>query len=178
MIKVRYSKTRSFFHRALIIDPVERAKHQYLSKAGAFIRRDAKGLIRRAKKPSRPGNPPHDHTGLLRERIFFAEDTTTGHMLVGPEKTNQVFFAGDGQPVTGTVPEILEQPEGGDIQVLEVYSDHFKKWVRADLRSKRKLAGRKTRLRRVHIESRPFMAPALAKNVDKFPDLWKNVVTD
>jgi hypothetical protein len=178
MILIRVIKHLTFFHARKILDPFERAKHQYLSKAGAFVRRDAKGFIRRAKSPSKPGSPPHSHTGQLRNRIFFAEDQSTGHMLIGPEKLNQVFFDGDGQPVSGTIPEILEQPEGGDIQILEVWLEHKRKWVRADLRSKRKLAGRKTRLRRVHIESRPFMAPALKRNVDKFPDLWAGVVTD
>jgi len=175
---IRVLKNLTFFHARKILDPEERARHRYLSKAGAFVRRDAKGLIRKAKSPSKAPAPPHSHTGQLRNRIFFAEDASTGHMLIGPEKFNQVFFAGDGQPVSGTIPEILEQPEGGEIRILEVWSDHFHKWMRADLRSKRKLAGRKTRLRTVHIESRPFMAPALAKNVDKFPDLWSGVVTD
>jgi hypothetical protein len=170
----RFDMTKSFFDAKSVIDAIGKARAGVLSKAGAFVRRTAKGLIRPGKKPSQPGNPPKSHSGELKERIFFAYDAGHETCVIGPEKFNQVFFAGDGQPVTGTVPEVLEK--GGDIQVLEVWLPYAQKWVRADLRSKRKLAGRKTRLRKVHIAARPFMGPALEANKDKFPDLWKDII--
>lgn len=178
MVGLRFNSHLSFFDPAAVLDPIQREQRGVLSGAGAFVRRDAKGLIRPAKKPSQPGKPPHSHTGELREDIFFAYDSAEERVLIGPEKLNQVFFDGDGKPLSGTVPEILEQPEGGDIQILEVFNEHSQKWHRADLRSKRRLAGRKTRLRKVHVRGRPFMAPALNKNVDKFPGLWADVITD
>jgi hypothetical protein len=171
----------AFFDSARILAATTRATVETLAQAGAYVRRTAKGLIRPGRKPSQPGKPPHSHTNLLRDRIFFGFDETTGEMIVGPEKTNQVFFNHAGEPVTGAIPEILEQPEGGDIQVLEVqrqYGPRKGQWVRADLRSKRRLAGRPMRLRKAHVRSRPFMRPALDQNVDKFKALWGDVITE
>jgi hypothetical protein len=175
MIGITFHPGRSFFDPNAVLSVVDRERQGVLSRAGAFVRRDAKGSIRQGKKPSKPGKPPHSHTGELADRIFFAYDAADGAVVIGPEKLNQVYFDGDGQPLSGPVPEVLE--EGGDIQVLEVWLPRAQKWVRADLRSRRKLAGRKTRLRRIHIEARPFMGPALAKNRDKFPSLWSDVIT-
>lgn len=175
IMNVKFKVTRAFFDTEAVLKAIGKERVKRLSKAGAFVRRSAKGLIRSGKKSSQPGSPPHSHTGKLKNNIFFAYDGPSDSVVIGPEKTNQVFFDGDGKPASGTVPETLEF--GGSIKILEVFLPSQNKWVRADLRSKRRLAGRKTRLRRVNIEARPFMGPALAKEVDKFPDLWAGVIT-
>ena len=80
-----------FFDRRAVIDRIGRAKAAVLSKAGAFIRRSAKGKIRYAKSVSKPGNPPHAHESKkggkdspLRELIFFAYDDRTNSVVIGP----------------------------------------------------------------------------------------------
>jgi hypothetical protein len=177
MFGIRFNSNLSFFDSEEILEATQKKQRGVLSKAGAFVRRTAKGLIRPGKKPSKPGRPPHTHGDHeLPQNIFFAYDNAREMVVVGPEKLNQVYFNGDGQPISGAIPEVLE--EGGTIQILEVYLEHAQKWVRADLRSKRKLAGRKTRLRKVKIEARPYMGPALKREIDKLPGLWADVITD
>ena len=47
-------------------------------------------------------------------------------------------------------------------------------WLRADLRSRRSLAGKQTRMRRVRIAARPFMYPAMLRETQerKLDELW------
>lgn len=169
-IKVNKSKTK-FFDRA-ILNATDKAKVKVLSKFGAFVRRTAKGLIRKGKKQSKPGSPPKSHTGILKRFLYFVYDKNSSSVLIGPAKTNQVFFKGIGQPATGTVPSVLEY--GGTIGTLEIFK--WGKWRRADLRSKRRNAGLPARLRRSKIAARPYMAPALAKESPKFASLWLNTI--
>lgn len=161
-----------FFDSRPVRRAVDAARRKVLSKAGAFIRRRAKSSIRKRKRPSSPGSPPSSHTGILKKFIFFGYDPTSESVVVGPARTNQVFFSQSGQPVTGTVPSVLEY--GGSIRVLEV--DRGGRWRRADLRSRRRIAGRRTRLRKVRIDPRPYMQPALEKEKANFPELWRNAV--
>jgi hypothetical protein len=169
-----------FFDSPLIESLIDQAMPRALSKAGAYVRRTAIGLIRpvgKRGKPSAPGRPPKSRTGLLREFLFFAFDPSRNSVVIGPAKTNQVHFMGAGEPVTGTVPSVLEH--GGAIGVLEVWSDYLQKWTRADLRSKRRLAGRRTRIRTVTIAKRPYMQPAYDKEqaAGTFSATWQDVLS-
>lgn len=134
-------------------------REKALTKIGKFLHRRMRSSMKRRKKPSKPGSPPSAHTGILKEWILSAIDPRTNSVVIGPKKTNQIFFNGNRQPVKGTVPETLDK--GGDIRVLEVFQ--YGKWVRADLRSKRRLANLPTRLRKVTIAARPFTRPAIAE---------------
>jgi hypothetical protein len=167
---------RNFFDVPKVVDAVTRAKLAVFSKAGAFVRRTAKGLIRKGKKPSRPGSPPHDVTGILKRFIYFALGPSKDSVVIGPAKTNQIFFDADGQPVKGTVPEVLEY--GGQIGIEEVQSPFSGRWRRRDFRYRRAgtQAEWKRRRRIVRIEARPYMGPALQKNQSKFPGLWADSV--
>lgn len=163
---------RFFFDREVVSRAMDAASRRNLSKAGAFVRRTAKGLIRFGRRASRPGNPPRSHTGALKRFLWFAFDPSSKSVVVGPAKTNQVFFQQDGTPVRGTVPSVLES--GGQVRILEVL--RYGRWGRADLRSRRRLAGLKTRMRTVDIKARPYMAPAWERERPKFPELWRNSV--
>jgi hypothetical protein len=172
--RMEWHRTR--FHSRELVAAVGHVLAAQLQKLGAYIRRTAKGSIRKAKKPSKPGNPPHGHGDeLLKNRIMFDWDPGTRSMVIGPEKTNQIFFDGNGSPVRGTVPHVLEY--GGDIWVLEAFNTHAQKWYRADLRSKRRLATKKTRLRKVHVEARPYMGPAFEANQQGVSGLFANSLT-
>jgi len=161
-----------FFDRKKVEDAVDKPRRALLSKAGAFIRQRAKTSMRKRKAASSPGQPPSAHVGLLKKFMFFGYDPGADTVVVGPAKTNQVFFNNDGKPVTGTVPAVLEY--GGQINIFEV--EKGGKWQRADLRSKRRIAGLPTRLRRVTIAPRPYMQPALTAELPRLPVLWRNSV--
>jgi len=133
-----------FFDRPKVQRAVDAARRRVLSKAGAFIRTAARSSIRKRKNPSRPGQPPHSHTGLLKRFIFFGYDPATDSVVVGP-----VGFK------RSNAPRVLEY--GGVTTVTR-----FRR-------------GKVTR-RRVRIAPRPYMGPALAKELPKFPELWRDSI--
>ena len=156
-----------------IVRAVQKAKPSVAMRQGFLVRKIARNSLRRSKKPSMPGNPPHVHAGKDQKNlkdIHFAADGD--EVVIGPMKFNQVFFKGDRKPVSGTVPGTLER--GGEIGILEVFK--YKRWQRADLRSKRRLAELPLRLRMAKIAARPFMAPALKKSIPMLAKAWAGKV--
>lgn len=73
-----------FFDRHAVVRAVDKAKREVLSRAGAFIRTAARTSIRKRKGTSKPGHPPHSHTGLLRRLILFGYDRSSDSVVVGP----------------------------------------------------------------------------------------------
>jgi hypothetical protein len=128
----------------------------FLSRFGAHVWTKAWQSIRQRKGSSRPGRPPSSHGTLGKKNIAFAVEKEKQNVVIGAVKLNQIFFDRDGQPVSGTVPQTLE--EGGDVWILEVLK--MGRWQRMDLRSRRHAAGLEKRLRKVTIAPRPFMRPA------------------
>ena len=149
MIGMRVDK-RMFFDRKRVVDATDRATRRVLSKFGAFVRQTAKRSIRRRKRPSRPGQPPSSHVGLLKRRIFFGYDRDKQSVVIGPAPIN----ASGGRSPYGdtTVPELLE--EGG--------------------RVRRRESGGQTKT--LHYRPRPFMGPAFEKEQPKLPAMWRNSV--
>ena len=145
------------------------------------------GTFRPTKK--KDGTVTHRAVSPLKEFIFFAFDQARFDVIVGPAATNQLFFDKKNRPIRGTVPSVLEQ--GGEIRVFEVLRtvrvknslgrsangrftsvvDTVRQWSRADLRSRRRYAGRPTRFRTIPLEARPFMMPALEKEAPNFAPL-------
>lgn len=193
-MKFKVIKTQ-IFNKA-VKDHLAPKVRRVLTRFGAYARRTMQKSVRRKGSKttphSKPGDPPFSPTGKLRKSIEFHFDKKEQSVIVGPVKFNQIFFNGHGEPVRGTVPKVLE--EGGEIHILEVFTlmpvgsekrrnqstgrfekskaKFEKQWVRADLRSKRRNAGKPTRLRKVKIAARPYAEPALDKHL---PDLrkWK-----
>ncbi len=91
---------KTFFDRKAVLDPVKKANLRSLSKAGAFVRRTAKGGIRKQKKISKVGNPPSSHTGKLKDFIFFGLDEARQSVFVGPIRLNGT---------DGEAPRLLEK---------------------------------------------------------------------
>lgn len=176
MFGLKINTAKSFFFDApRVLASVDQATARNLSLAGSYVRKAARGLIRKVGKkgkPSNPGQPPKSRTGVLKDFLFFAYEPSRRTVVVGPAKTNQVFFKRSGKPISGTAPEVLEY--GGEISVLEWWLPSQQKWSRVDLRSKRKIEGRKTRLRTVRIAARPYMAPAEAKARPDYTAVWAN----
>jgi len=154
-----------FFDRATVRDKVDAAKRRVLSRAGAFIRQTAKTSIRRRKGVSLPGSPPHSHTGLLKKFIFFGYDPRSDSVVVGPEKL----------PKRDDVPNTLEF---GGIKTAR------KEMVVRVGQPGRDEKGRFTLGKRQRIKKgarlvyrpRPYMGPAMKKELPKFPRLWRNSI--
>jgi len=158
-----------FFDRPGLNKTMSRARLQFLSKAGAFVRRSARSSIRQSKKTSEPGQPPKGKTKRLKESIFFGLEKNS--VVIGPVKLESAnkHVRTLGPPVS----EVLER--GGEIEVHE-YQDRSGSWVQIRGSSERRLIGsRPTRWRKVKVSARPFMVPALRANQSKFPGLWRGL---
>ena len=135
-----------FFDRQKVVRRVRDAARKVLSRFGAFVRRTAKSSIRKRKRTSAPGEPPSSHTGLLKRFIYFGFDPSRRSVVIGPARLDQ-------KP--GDAPEALEH--GGMSTVVE---------GRRRKRSKR----------RVKVEARPFMGPAMEKELPGLPAMWRDSV--
>jgi hypothetical protein len=143
---------QGFFDRRAVIRAVGKAKAAVLSKFGAFVRQAARSSIRpggKKGKVSKPGEPPRSHVGWLREFIQFAWDWRKQSVVVGPAR-----FAG--AKSAGRAPGTLER--GGPVLLTS--------------------RSRKRRLRQqtVRMAPRPYMGPALRKNVHLLPPKWANSI--
>lgn len=149
----------SFFDSAKVLNAMDKANRKALSKAGAFVRQNARGKLRYVPvgRPSKPGQPPFVHRGQkktsgkagkisvrfispLKELLFFAYDERAKSVVIGPMQFGRAIVP---------VPTVLEQ--GGYV-----------------------LTGRKGRRVRVKQDARPFMGPALREETPKIPGFFAN----
>jgi hypothetical protein len=198
--------TKYFFDRRVVIDRIGRARAAVLSKAGAFIRRSAKGKIRYAKSPSKPGSPPHAHESKkggrdspLRELIFFAYDEQTNSVVIGPMPFRGTAIVPRVLELGGTAPghknplrRIRRVGDGGEIRLDGPASRTTKKnrfgamVTYAKLRTQAQ-ADRANRLQEelygpmtigpISIAARPYMGPALQENLPKLPPIWATSIS-
>ena len=153
MAMVGFNQKRMFFDRQAVIDAVGRANAKNLSRAGSFIRRAARSSLRKRKRVSEPGQPPSVHTQdrvATLKNIWFVFERRRASVVVGPLRLNGSTLQGSNR---STVPELHEL---GGSAVLE---------------------SRKTkRRRRARYAPRPFMGPAMKRELPKFEGLWANSV--
>jgi hypothetical protein len=191
----------NFFDR--IKDKAEKAKIKNLSKAGAFVRRTAKGSLkyRKVEKDAPAGKPPYVHrsekftvekrnrkTGVtrrqsaspLRELLFFAYDAKAKSVVIGP-----AFLQSRGGK---TVPEIQEK--GGTISVRrvvrQVRGNRARSQAQADAFRRLVQSGAiipaqgkpSITTRAVTIKPHPYMGPAMRKEIEsgKIAGVWANSV--
>lgn len=146
MLRMKTVSLDMFFDSERVVRAANAANRRNLSKAGAFVRRTARSSIRKRKRISAPGQPPSSHTGLLKRFIFFGYDAGSKSVIIGPMRLNSK---------AGMAPEALEH--GGRSVVV------------TGRRGRRKR-------RRIRVHARPFMGPAMEKELPKFPKLWSNSV--
>ena len=104
MIGMRINQVKGlFFDAPAVMNAVERAERQVLSRFGAFVRRGARSSIRKRKAISGAGSPPSSHVGLLKRHIFFIYDRQKSSVVIGPILLNKGTDA----------PELLEH--GGQV---------------------------------------------------------------
>ena len=173
-----------FFDREAVQKAVERGNLRALSKAGAFIRTRARSSLRRRKKPSPAGSPPSVHSRdsfATLKNILFGLEPQRQAVIIGPVALRGSSGNAATAPVSGTVPNVMEF--GGAIAVSEqqvTFHDHGQKvvqWVQANPRRRR--PGKRDiprRRRRVRVDARPFMGPALEAEAQHIPDAWSGSV--
>ena len=148
---VGFEKKKLFFDRQIVIDAVGKATAKNLSKAGSFIRTSARSSLRRRKSTSPPGEPPSVHSKdrvATLKNIWFVFDPANRSVIVGPLKLERSRLEGSDRK---TVPSLHEL--GGAAVVKN-----------------------KKRKRRARYAPRPFMGPAMQRELPKFEGLWANSV--
>jgi hypothetical protein len=108
-----------FFDSSKVLRAVDTATRKVFSRFGAFVRRTAKGSIRKRKASSAPGQPPSSHTGLLKRFIFFSYDPNRKSVVIGPMRLTENH--------RGDAPSALEY--GGTV-MLDRGKDNTKVTVR------------------------------------------------
>ena len=120
--------------------------------AASFVARHGRRCVA-AKRVSEPGQPPSVHTQdrvATLKNIWFVFERRRASVVVGPLRLNGSTLRGSNR---STVPELHEL---GGSAVLE---------------------SRKTkRRRRARYAARPFMGPAMKRELPKFEGLWANSV--
>ncbi len=152
-------QTRVVLDLAALNNAAEKGAFNSQRHAAFAIRKSAIDSMIFARGPSNPGRPPHAHTGKLRRSILVAEDG--GSVVVG---------ASHGRNQVGRRPlwltEMLEH--GGTYQVR---------------RKKRSRRGRPSKgdepqvVSSVTYPPRPFMHPALVRNLDRFHREWQGAIS-
>jgi len=154
ILTLNMNELKSRFNAGLVLSAVDRAKKRNLTKQAAFTRRSAKSSIRRRRRTSAPGSPPSSHSGLLRKLIYFIYEPSTQSVVIGPMLTNQARKLSKYRLTQNkTVPETLET--GGRVTRTSV---------------------RTGRTKRVYVQPRPFMRPALIKGLADLEKYWKDTV--
>jgi hypothetical protein len=179
MMRITFAIKESFFDRPKIVAALGRARSRALSKAGSFVRRRARSSMRRRKQSSAPGQPPTARAtnGPSLKTILFAFDGGKDSVIVGPVQLNQSTNAITAQT---TVPALHEFGQSAAIlESRRVPSvGQPTPWRIAPRRRARPTATIRTETRRrtAKYPARPFMAPALAAEAPKFPDLFGNSI--
>ncbi|CAN5409979.1 hypothetical protein BH11PLA2_BH11PLA2_34590 [soil metagenome] len=128
---------------------VKQAAAQVLTQFGALVAERAKASITDSKKPSRPGEPPHSHSGTLRNLIVSYYNPDACSVYVGPEKLSGKI---------GDAPVVLEL--GGETQI----------------RVRRPGSRKPGRIKTVTVAARPYIRPAFDAEIPSLPALWKDSV--
>ena len=152
-----------FFDRKAVKNAVDRATWKVLLKFGAFVRRGAISSIRDSKTVSRPGEPPHSHLGARRRAANRRRKAQGLSPIRGGFKgikhiefkfdpqTKSVVIGPVAKHSVGVVPPLLEYGGTGTV-----------------------VSGGKTKT--ATFKARPFMGPAMQREVPKLPAMWAGSV--
>jgi len=173
MIKIT---VRTQFDKQKLKKKAETATFTSLSEAGGAVRKTAKRSIRKRKKASKPGSPPHTQTGMLKRVIRFSSKDSCSACSAKTKASKRYSSL--------IKPHRFKVGEHGPIRAKQHGSKT--KFARIELRTAAQ-ANRATRLiaeeneRRSdnkprHYPKRPFMKPALEANRSRLPTFWANSV--
>jgi len=157
MIDMRFKQF--FFDAKTVTSRVDSATRKVLSKFGAFVRRTAKNSIKKAPFVSRKPRGK-ERTDLRRKSSrpgkppFSQTGLLKKFIFFGYETAKRSVVIGPArltQRGRGEAPSLLEHGGSGVVQ-------------------------RRGRRKRVTYASRPFMGPAMTKELPKLPAMWKDSV--
>ncbi|KKL21174.1 hypothetical protein LCGC14_2448070 [marine sediment metagenome] len=148
MIQFGFSVKRLSFSPRAVLDATERGTRRVLIRFGAFVRRTARQSIRKSKKISQPGRPPKSRIGHLKRLIFFSYDFGPPSVVIGPALFRST--------------KVKQFPLG--LEALE-YGGSIRRRRRFSLLTKR-----------IVFKARPFMGPALEKELPKLTGLWRDSI--
>jgi hypothetical protein len=80
-------RSRSEFYSQRVRDAAKKASFKSLNHAGAAIRLTARRSIRRGKRPSREGTPPHTRKGQLKRSLRYSVNKEKSSVIIGPTYT-------------------------------------------------------------------------------------------
>jgi hypothetical protein len=172
MIGIRLNQAKSMFFDRVIVNATNKAEVKVLSRMGAYVRTSARSSIRKA--PSGRLN-----TLLGKLRTARSRDRQKIQKQIDEAKKRQT--SRPGQPPKGHGAQLLKKflYFGFDSTSRSVVVGPAKlNGVAAQNAPSILEAGGSTEIagRKVTIEPRPYMGPALAKNTPKFPSLWANTI--
>lgn len=153
--------------RKLFIDtrkirrPVDRAKMKVPTRSLARIRLSARQSMKVKQGSAPPGKPPHAHTRLLKDNVFYVWDRRRDAGVVGPVKLNKPSEA----------PAILER--GGRVVTRYALKRAGGRNTRGQFQKDLVESGKK---RTVRIAKRPYMGPALIKESPNIAKHWRGSV--
>jgi hypothetical protein len=195
---IAFREKSMFFDRPRVIEAVGRAGAKALSQAGAYIQRRAKTSIRKRKRVSRSGEPPSSHVGTLRNRIYFSYDPPTRSVVVGPTPVGSRSVVPPTLEYGGELPRhknpLRRQRvlgRSGEIRTDGPASRSTKKnrdgkmvtYARLNTQAQVNRANQINEelygpefISGTRIEARPYMGPALQKEMPGLPALWAGSV--
>jgi len=173
------TKTRVFLDRKAVADAVGKAAAAAMYKAGYILRRSARQSMRRRKAASAPGTPPSAHSGkgyprgpLLKKFLFSEFDLTTKSMVVGPTRLGN-SDAPLLQEKGGTIRIKVIPPRKTGRKASPAQATAFKRKIKDGSIVRMKAAVQE---KSITLPARPYMRPALTREMPKFPSLYANTV--
>lgn len=164
---------RWFFNAGSLAAAIDRARKGELSRAGAFVRRNARSRLRRRKRVSVAPEPPSVHSTdsvATLKAIWFAYDPRSQSVVIGPRLLNQAQLVNGSRQ---SIPGLLEF--GGTATIQEERWIGQTTWRRRDLRRNAR-EDKEYRSRTATYAARPFMGPALREEAPKFPTLFSDSI--
>lgn len=159
-----------FFDRAKVIRATRSADRKNLSRAGAFIRQTARNSIKSRKHgtTSSPGSPPYDHVGYARAQKNRERKRQGLAPLAKPKALDQrgirvILFGYEPQSNGVVIGPVRFGGKSGSSTVPQLLE----------------FGGKTTRganNRAIRIRPRPFMRPALERELPQLPRRWQGSV--
>lgn len=173
----KFDKARSFFSSDAVKAAVDEVERKNQAQAAGFIRTSAQRSQKYGTKPANAGDPPTAHRDgrgpLMRKRLFFAFELRTRSTIIGPERLG-----------SGDALEAMEQGKSvrrtifvSDRRAARPMTDKQRAGFERIMQWKH--LNRKRRnvvVKTFRVEARPFMRPALARNLDKVSGVWADSV--
>jgi len=155
-----------------------------LARAGAYVRKVAKNSIKRAPGPSRPGEPPHTHSGVLKRSILWAAEDDRKSVYVGPSFMDMGVIGGlherGGRNLSPKKPRVYKMGNLGPIREdpgAQTVGDlpHARLKTSDMVRKANELSEKYTKSNaNAKYPPRPFIGPALEKSRDRIMQFFND----